>query len=672
MTSSFIGSGTKIAWLVIALGVGALASVGGCGSPPDQRAGDDVTALSRGLTTPGGFVVVSGDDADDSGHCQGIACGALYPKLFKAAITESDTAGTGIVAIGVNGSFASSSLTSWNAPANGGPGVPVTILTTTAQIASVNFANFKMIYIPSGENNTSGGINATQLAALNARQVDIKDFINVKGGSLLALTEANLAGAWGWLPLPLTTFDPPQYDDVTPTAALTAISPTTTATNMDHCCYHNVFIGPAGFSGLGVLAINNTAGNSGFGKPAILGGKNVILTAEICNDGVDNDGDGFTDLADSDCKVCGNGVVDQAGEECDDGNVVDGDGCSAACKIENHPPTASAGSDVSGDEGGAIALGGSGSDPDGDTLTFAWSYAPVSGVDTGATCSFSAPGAASTTITCTDDGVYQATLTVTDTHGASSSGSALVTVANVAPSLSLTAPSTGALFAVGSTVGVTAPFTDPGSNDTHACSVNWDDGAGAASYAAASGTCDTAKTFTAAGVYTIVLSVTDDDGGSDSQTVMIVVYDPSAGFVTGGGWINSPLGAYLPDPSIGGKANFGFVAKYQKGATVPSGETEFQLHAAGLNLHSESYQWLVVAGARAQFKGTAAVNGVSGYDFLLTIVDGNVAGGGGTDKFRIKVTGPGGLVYDNAPGSDDVNTSGTQVIDGGSIVIHSK
>ena len=31
--------------------------------------------------------------------------------------------------------------------------------------------------------------------------------------------------------------------------------------------------------------------------------------------------------------ICGNGVV-EANEECDDGNTVDGDGCSSTCNIE--------------------------------------------------------------------------------------------------------------------------------------------------------------------------------------------------------------------------------------------------------------------------------------------------------------------------------------------------
>ncbi len=54
-----------------------------------------------------------------------------------------------------------------------------------------------------------------------------------------------------------------------------------------------------------------------------------------------------------------------------------------------------------------------------------------------------------------------------------------------------------------------------------------------------------------------------------------VVYDPIGGFVTGGGYIMSPAGAYVQDPAATGKANFGFVSKYKKGATVPSGSTEF-------------------------------------------------------------------------------------------------
>jgi cysteine-rich repeat protein len=57
-----------------------------------------------------------------------------------------------------------------------------------------------------------------------------------------------------------------------------------------------------------------------------------IDPGEVCDDGNTVDGDGCS----HDCKsneACGNGVIDQAtGEGCDDGNTVDGDGCSSNCE----------------------------------------------------------------------------------------------------------------------------------------------------------------------------------------------------------------------------------------------------------------------------------------------------------------------------------------------------
>ena len=68
-------------------------------------------------------------------------------------------------------------------------------------------------------------------------------------------------------------------------------------------------------------------------------------------------------------------------------------------------------------------------------------------------------------------------------------------------------------------------------------------------------------------------------GGPDGLIAQVVIYDPKGGFVTGGGWIDSPLDAYLYDPSLTGKATFGFVSKYLKGANAPTGQTEFQFKA---------------------------------------------------------------------------------------------
>jgi hypothetical protein len=144
-----------------------------------------------------------------------------------------------------------------------------------------------------------------------------------------------------------------------------------------------------------------------------------------------------------------------------------------------------------------------------------------------------------------------------------------------------------------------------------------------------------------------------------------------AGYVTGGGWIQSPVGAYAANPSLTGKAIFGFVSKYLPGANVPSGNTEFQFKAGDLNFKSTEYEWLVVAGARAQFKGSGRINNAGDYGFLLTAIDGQRPGGGGTDRFRIKIMekATGSVIYDNQMGKDDNGNDATE-LGGGSIVIH--
>ena len=154
-----------------------------------------------------------------------------------------------------------------------------------------------------------------------------------------------------------------------------------------------------------------------------------------------------------------------------------------------------------------------------------------------------------------------------------------------------------------------------------------------------------------------------------------MVYDPDGGFVTGGGWIDSPLGACTLSADCDtetGKANFGFVSKYKNGATTPTGQTEFQFKAGHLNFHSGSYDWLVIAGAKAKYKGTGTINGTGNYGFMLSATDGQVNGGGGVDKFRMKIWDKDAgdvVVYDNQMGAAD-DDDPTTAINGGSIKVH--
>ncbi|MEZ4468779.1 MAG: hypothetical protein R3F43_31215 [bacterium] len=87
--------------------------------------------------------------------------------------------------------------------------------------------------------------------------------------------------------------------------------------------------GPAGTAGVGRCREGRQVCAAGvFGEAW---GGEVLPGEEVCNR-VDDDCDGQTDEGGV-CAGCGNGVVD-AGEECDDGNLIDGDGCSAQCARE--------------------------------------------------------------------------------------------------------------------------------------------------------------------------------------------------------------------------------------------------------------------------------------------------------------------------------------------------
>jgi alpha-tubulin suppressor-like RCC1 family protein/PKD repeat protein len=331
----------------------------------------------------------------------------------------------------------------------------------------------------------------------------------------------------------------------------------------------------------------------------------------------------------------------------------------------NIAPTVNTEPDQTINEGDTASFSGSLSDPGADTHTIEWDF----GDGTGATDTLTP------THVYADNGVYIVTLTVTDDDGGIGSDTVTATVNNVAPSVGLISAPIDPVV-VGTEITVSAAFTDPGILDKQ--TATWDSGDGVTTEGTVteengSGSVEDTHIYTTPGVYTLTLTVTDKDGGEGLSVYRyVVVYDPEGGFVTGAGWINSPLGAYTVDPSLTGKANFGFVSKYKKGAIIPTGETKFQFKVADLNFYSDTYQWLVVAGAKAKYKGDGIINGEGNYGFMLTAIDGEIPGGGGEDKFRIKIWDKDNndeIVYDNQLG-DTEDADPTTVLGGGSIVIH--
>ncbi len=146
---------------------------------------------------------------------------------------------------------------------------------------------------------------------------------------------------------------------------------------------------------------------------------------------------------------------------------------------------------------------------------------------------FPAPGSGTLggTHTYQDNGLYTVTVTVTDDDGGFDTGQFLVTVNNVRPVLTVAADQTvdeGSLLDLS---GISGPplglYVDPGILDTHTATVDWGDGSGVESPnifpAPGSGTLGATHTYQDNGLYTVTVTVTDDDGGFDTKQFFVTV-----------------------------------------------------------------------------------------------------------------------------------------------------
>ncbi|MHC4434241.1 MAG: PKD domain-containing protein, partial [Planctomycetota bacterium] len=200
----------------------------------------------------------------------------------------------------------------------------------------------------------------------------------------------------------------------------------------------------------------------------------------------------------------------------------------------NFPPVADAGGPYTGDEGSQITFNGTGSsDSDGDVLTYVW--------DSGDGTTGSSP---TPVHIYADNGVYEVCLTVTDSGGASNAQCTTATISNVAPIVGAITEVPMDPIQVGMQISPIAEFEDPGMLDTHTAEWDWGDGIVEpveVLQGAGFGIVGNPHEYAEAGICTVKLTVTDDDGGSgESQFQYVVVYDPEGGYVTGGGWIDSP------------------------------------------------------------------------------------------------------------------------------------
>jgi hypothetical protein len=190
----------------------------------------------------------------------------------------------------------------------------------------------------------------------------------------------------------------------------------------------------------------------------------------------------------------------------------------------NRPPTADAGGPYTVGEGGTLTLHGSGTDADGDALTFSWDVNSdgTFGDATGATPTLTWSQLSALGI---NDGPASRTVKVRvdDAHGGTtdSSGAAL-SVTNTAPAVTITGPSD---VAAGAAFSLSLAASDPSSVDQAAGfddTVDWGDGT-TSGPTHGSSPVTRSHTYASPGVYQVSVSAADKDGGAGHQTTAITV-----------------------------------------------------------------------------------------------------------------------------------------------------
>lgn len=343
-----------------------------------------------------------------------------------------------------------------------------------------------------------------------------------------------------------------------------------------------------------------------------------------------------------------------------------GDGHVTECHdvIINAPPTVDAGGPYAGQEGTAVALGGTVTDPDSPGVTSTWTSAPQSGVDAGATCAFSNASSVTSTVTCTDDGTYALTLTASDGVNPPVAQHTTLTLANVAPHVTISAPANGTLATRGTNVAFTAPFTDIGTNDTHTCTVDFADGGAVAPGTVAetpgSGTCKASHAFTHVGVHQVLVKVTDDDGDAATAVVTVVVYLKGEAFAlaaTGPVTIaKTPLATCPPNESKTiASVNLGIVSTGALNANCTLDPATGRTDAAASVDHASLLGGLITIGA-VQSQCVADANGITGTSTVATINGRPIGSGSGSLGipgvaqvfYNETTTGPNGQLVQNA------------------------
>lgn len=300
----------------------------------------------------------------------------------------------------------------------------------------------------------------------------------------------------------------------------------------------------------------------------------------------------------------------------------------------NHPPTVSAVAPPNAASGALVTLDGSASsDPDGDSLSFAWTQ--QSG-PTVTLANASASKASFTTPAVTADTALAFKLTVTDAKGASASSMVSLTV--VAPTANR-APvaNAGADHAAGSGAAASLDGSASSDPDGDALTYAWKQTGGTAvtlSSASAAKPTFTAPVVSAATALTFSLVVTDAKGlASAADSVVVTVNPPST--VTAKFTKAVSLHAvtrssivvfFMTDVAVAATVNYGVSSTGEQSVTEPSPVTRHVVTLSGMTANTP-YQYAVNAGgSTASGTFTTAIDGTAGTQPFTFAVAGDARG----------------------------------------------
>jgi hypothetical protein len=208
--------------------------------------------------------------------------------------------------------------------------------------------------------------------------------------------------------------------------------------------------------------------------------------------------------------------------------------------VANVAPTASFGNDGPVNEGSPVTVSfTSPSDVSTDDTAAGFHYAFACDNGSLGSATYAGSGTAtSTTCTFTDNGSITVRGRIIDKDDGYTEYTTTVTVNNVAPDVDA---GSDVSWNIATSYTLNATYTDPGTGDTHTATVDWGDGSPQWSGPVSGGVVNPSHTYTTTGSFTIVVTVTDDDGdsGTDNVKVMTISGNSFVILAQEGVWLNT-------------------------------------------------------------------------------------------------------------------------------------